>query len=276
MDSYPFTINDQHLVVDLSQPIPGDPATNPIYSGEDLDTTLPLVGRAWADSMDFSLAPDTNARLYTAWQTAIAECMQAGGFDGWQPITYPPNGDFQDRVNPLDRRYASVMGYHELPAVPDDPNTYINDSTYVAAGECANTANDETFGRISGYIEINDQLRSSLSAAIDGFPDSDIGRIATSRWVACMAERDHQYELRIDAIVSFADRPTISADEITTRIDDLNCDIAVGYTQAQHDWEQAQIDTWRQNHLNTINTALDQQQLVEQQLVEIEAGQSDR
>jgi hypothetical protein len=72
LDTYPVTVTDQRLFVDLSQLIPGDPATTPIYSGEDLDTTLPLVGRAWADSMDFSFAPGTNARFYTAWQTTIA------------------------------------------------------------------------------------------------------------------------------------------------------------------------------------------------------------
>lgn len=272
MDSYPVTITDQHLVVDLSEPIPGDPATTPTYAGEDLDMTLPIVGRGWAASMDFSFTPDMNARLYTAWQTAIAACMHTRGFDDYEPVTYPPNADFQDRVNPLDRRYATVMGYHELPAEPDDPNTYTDD-TYVAAGECANAAYPDTFGRLGDYIAVNDQLRSSLSAASDGFPDSDVGRAVTTRWAACMAERDHQYRSRIDAITAFAERPTISDDEVATRLDDLDCDVAVGYTQAQHDWEQAQIDTWRRDHRDTIGNALEQKDLVEQQLDEIEADQ---
>lgn len=116
MDTYLVTVTDEHLFVDLSKkPIPGEPATTPIYSGEDLDTTLPIVDRAWADSMDFSLTPDNNARLYTAWQTAIAECMHIRGFDDYQPIPYPANADFQDRVNPLDRRYAHG---HGLPRAP--------------------------------------------------------------------------------------------------------------------------------------------------------------
>ena len=272
MDTYPVTITDEHLLVDLSQPITGDPATIPTYPGEGLDTALPLVGRAWADSMDFSLAPDDNARLYTAWQTAIAECMHGRGYNDYQPVPYPPNTDFQDRVNPLDRRYATIMGYHELPAEPVDPNTH-TDESYVSAGDCANSAYADTFGRLRDYINVNDQLRGSLSAAIDDFPASDLGRAVTSRWAECMAERAHQYQSRVDAITAYAARPTIRAVEIATRLDDLDCDVEVGYTAAQHDWEQAQINTWRQDHRDAIQNALDQKQLVAQQLAEIEASQ---
>jgi Rieske Fe-S protein len=256
MDRYPVTTDEQRVYVDLSEPIPGDPATTPLYSGDDLDLTLPIVGRGWADAMDFTLSRDTNARFYTAWQTAIADCMQTRGFDDYQPIPYPANGGFEDLVNPLDRRYATVMGYHELPAEPADPNTYTDDSR-VQSGECANTAFDSTWGRISAYTSVNDQLRSGLSAAIAGFPDSDVGRTVTSQWAACMAERGHDYASRSDAINAFADLPTISADEIATRLDDLDCDVAVGYTQTQHDWEQSKVDAWRQDHSDTIDTALD-------------------
>ncbi len=270
MDTYPAAVTDEHLFVDVSQPIHGDPATTPTYSGVDLDATLPIVGRGWANSMDFSPTPDTNARLYNAWQTAIAECMHTRGFDDFQPITYPPNTDFQDRVNPLDRQYATIMGYHELPAEPDDPNTYTDD-TYVASGDCANASYADTYGHISDYIKITDQLVSSLSRAIAGFTDSDVGRAVTSRWATCMAEHGHHYRSRVDAITAYADRPTISADEISTRLEDLDCDVAVGYTQSEHLWEQAQIDTWRQDHRDTINQALELKQLVEQQLAEIEA-----
>ncbi len=49
-------------------------------------------------------------------------------------------------------------------------------------------------------MNLNDQLRSGLSAAIAGFPDSAVGRAATSQWAACMAERDHPYRSRSDAM----------------------------------------------------------------------------
>ena len=271
MDRYPVTIDRQRVSVDLSKPIPGDPATTPHYAADDLDLTLPIVGRSWADSMDFSLARDTNARLYAAWQTAIADCMNTRGFDDYQPTPYPPNGGFEDLVNPLDRRYATVMGYHGLPAEPADPNTYTDESR-VQAGACADAAYDNTWGRISAYTTVNDQLRSGLSAAIADFTDSDVGRQVTSRWAACMAEHGHQYQSRSDAVNAFADRPTISADEIATRLDDLDCDVTVGYTQTQHDWEQARVDAWRQDESDTIDSALDQKQRVDQQLIEIETA----
>ena len=272
MDRYPVTTSEQHVLVDLSEPIPGDPSTTPLYSGDALDLTLPIVGRGWADSMDFSLTRDTNASFYAAWQTAIAECMQTHGFDNYQPTPYPANGGFEDLVNPLDRRYATVMGYHELPAEPADPNTYTDDSR-VQAGDCANAAYDSTWGRISAYTSLNDQLRSDLSAAIASFPDSDIGRAVSSRWAACMSERGHQYRSRGDAINAFADRPAISADEITTRLDDLNCDVAVGYTQTQHDWEKAQVDAWRNDYSDTIDAAIEEKEQVDQQLADIEMAQ---
>lgn len=277
LDTYPVMIEDQRVLVDLSHPTPGDPATTPIYSGEDLDTSLPMVGGAWAESMDFSLAPDTNARIYNTNQAAIADCMATRGFDDYEPIPYPPNAGFQDVVSPLDRRYATVMGYHELPAEPDDPNTYTDD-TYSALGGsdgCGNTAYADAFDRISSYVNLNDQLRSGLSAAIAGFPDSAVGRAATSQWAACMAERDHPYRSRSDAMNAYVDRPTISANEIATRLDDLDCDLAVGYTRAQHDWERTQIDAWRLDQRDAIDFALEQKQLVDQQLAEIEADQSE-
>ena len=66
-----------------------------------------------------------------------------------------------------------------------------------------------------------------------------------------------------NAILTYADRPTISTEEITTRLDDLGCDIAVGYTQRQHDWEQTQIDVWRVENSDTIQRGIDQKQPVD-------------
>lgn len=272
MDSYAVTITDQRLIVDLSQPILGDPATTPVYAGEDLDLSLPIVGRAWADSMEFSLDRETNARLYNAWQTRIAACMHASGFPDFQAVEYPPNGSFEDLVNPLDRRYATVMGYHALPAEPNDPNPR-DDATVTASANCANAAYADFWGPIRGHTDLNDQLRFGIGNAIDTFTESDIGIAATTEWATCMAELGYDYPSRLDAIISYADRPTISAEEITTRLDDLDCDIAVGYTQRQHDWEQAQIDRWRAENADTIQQAIDQKRIVYQHLAEIEAAE---
>jgi hypothetical protein len=221
MDSYRFEITDRHVVVDLSQPVPGDAATTPVYPAADLDVSLPIVGRGWAESMDFSLDRDTNARLYNAWQTAIASCMHARGFPDHQPVTFPDNGGFEDLVSPLDRRYATVMGYHRLPADPVDPNAHTEDSA-AAAGDCSNSVWDDTFGRFDDYWDVNDQLRIGIGAAIDGFPDSDVGRAATTEWATCMAERGHDLGSRSDAILTNVDRPIVSARELATRLDDRN------------------------------------------------------
>lgn len=270
MDSYRVTITDQRVIVDLSQPIPGDAATTPNYSGEDLDSSLPIVGRAWADSMEFSLDRDTNAGLYNAWQTRIAMCMQAAGFSDYQAVEYPPNGSFEDLVNPLDRRYATVMGYHALPAEPNDPNPR-DDATAVASGNCANTAMAEVWGPISEYTDLNDRLRSEIANAIDAFTESDVGIAATTQWAACMADVGYQFPSRLDVVLDYVDRPTISTEEITTRRDDLDCDLAVGYTQRQHDWEQAQIDIWQDDNREAIQQAIEQKQLVDQHLATLEA-----
>lgn len=271
MDSYQVTITGQRVLVDLSQLIPGDPATTPTYAGEDLDLSLPIVGRAWADSMDFNLDTDTSARLYNAYQTGIADCMHASGFPAYQAVPYPPNGSFQDLVNPLDRRYAAVMGYHELPVEPNDPNPS-TEAIAVASSECANTAMADVYGALRDYFDLNDRLRLGISNAIHSFPDSDAGVAATTEWATCMAELGYKFPSRLDAILTYSDRPTISTEEITTRLDDLDCDIALGYTQRQHDWEQTQIDTWRADNRDTIQRAIDQKQLVEQHLADIEAA----
>jgi len=86
-----------------------------------------------------------------------------------------------------------------------------------------------------------------------------------------MAARGHEFKSRSDAIRTFAERPTISADEITTRLDDLECDTAVGYTQTQHDWEQIKVTSWQDANSETIATAVEQKRAVDEQLAEIEA-----
>ena len=251
--------------------VAGNPATPP-FLGTDLDLSLPVVGRGWAESMDFTLSRDTNARLYTAWQNEIAACMKSRGYPDFQPVPYPANGSYEDLVNPLDRRYAAVMGYHELPAEPVDPNTY-TDVSRAQSGDCANAAYESTWGRISTYTSVNDQLRNGLSGAIEGFADSDTGRAVTAQWASCMAARGHKFESRGDAIRTFAERLIISADEITTRLDDLECDTAVGYTQTQHDWEQSKVTSWRDANSETIATAVELKRVVDEQLAEIEASQ---
>lgn len=252
-------------------PVTGNPAT-PGFLGTDLDLSLPVVGRGWAESMDFALSRDTNARLYTVWQNEIAACMKSRGYVDFQPVPYPANGSYEDLVNPLDRRYAAVRGYHDLPADPVDPNTY-TDVSRAQAADCANAAYESTWGRISTYTSVNDQLRNGLAAAIEGFADSDTGRAVTSQWASCMAARGHEFESRSDAIRTFAERPTISPDEITTRLDDLECDTAVGYTQTQHDWEQTKVTSWRDADSDTIATAVEQKRVVDEQLAEIEASE---
>ena len=254
-----------------SKPVVGNPAT-PSYFGTDLDLSLPVVGRGWAETMDFTLSRDTNARLYTVWQTDIAACMRSHGYPDYQPVPYPVNGSYEDLVNPLDRGYAAVRGYHELPAEPVDPNAY-TDASRAQAADCANAAYEGTWGRISAYTNVNDQLRNGLSAAIEGFADSDMGRAVTAQWESCMNARGHKFKSRSDAIRTFAERPTITADEITTRLDDLECDTTVGYTQTQHDWEQSKVTSWRGANSATIATAIEQKQAVNEQLTEVEASQ---
>ena len=91
----------------------------------------------------------------------------------------------------------------------------------------------------------------------------------------CMAELGYQFPSRLDAILNYVDRPTISAEEIATRLDDLDCDLAVGYTQRQHDWEQVQVDTWRAENSDIIERAIEQKQLIDQHLAEIETTDQD-
>lgn len=272
LDRYDVQITDQHVIIDLSRRKPGQPATSPNFLGADVDTTLPTVGRAWADSMDFSLSSDLNARLFNVSQTAIANCMHTRGFPDYQPITFPDNANFQDLVNPLDRRYATIMGYHELPAEPNDPNSYTDD-TYAAlngpAG-CGDTAFADTYDRISDYTTINDRLRNGLASVIAGFPESQPGSDVTSQWAACMADSGYPFTSPSEARNAFAGRPTISTREIETRLADLDCDLAVGYTQQQHDWEQTQIDIWRDSEQATIADAVAQLQLADDEIIATE------
>jgi hypothetical protein len=73
----------------------------------------------------------------------------------------------------------------------------------------------------------------------------------------------------------YADEPTVTGQEIETRLIDLDCDLAVGYTQAQHDWEQDNVDAWRISQQQPIEDAVSKRAKAEEQLVAIEAAVED-
>ena len=182
----------------LSQPIPGDASTTPIYSGEDLDLSLPIVGRAWGDSMDFSAQQRTPGPASTppGRQTSPNACTPADSPTiKWLSIRRTGASRISSTRSTVDT--PAVMGYHALPAEPYDPNPK-TDETAAASGECANTAMADVYGAIRGYTDLNDGLRSGIGIAIDSFPESDAGIAATTEWATCMAELGHQYPSRLD------------------------------------------------------------------------------
>jgi hypothetical protein len=226
----------------------------PSFRGSDLETSLPLVGRAWLDSMEFSLDRRTNARIYDVWQAAIASCMHDRGLD-YEPVPYPENGSYEDQVNPLDRAYATVMGYHPLPAAPVDPNIS-TEATATAAGDCSNAVYPSTFGRLGNYSADADQLRSDLANTVTGFEADDASHAVTQAWAHCMGNAGYTYRSRKDPIAHYQEAVTITENEIATRLVDLDCDIEVGYTQAQHDWEAPRVAEWETSNREAIQTAI--------------------
>ena len=241
-----------------SEPIPASatPTSEPkrSFRGSDLDTSLPLVGRAWLDSMEFSLVRRTNERIYDVWQAAIASCMHDGGLE-YQPVPYPDNGSYEDQVNPLDRAYATVMGYHPLPAAPVDPNTAV-EATGTAAGDCSNAVYPSIYGRLGDYFAENDQLRSDLANTMTGFEADDASREVTQAWADCMGGAGYEYRSREDPTRIYQEAVMITDSEIATRLVDLDCDIQVGYTQAQHDWEAPRVARWETANREAIQTAI--------------------
>ena len=192
------------------------PTSQPITSfrGSDLDTSLPLVGRAWLDSMEFGLDRRTNARIYDVRMAAIASCMHDSGLD-YEPVPYPENGSYEDQVNPLDRAYARVMGYHPLPAAPIDPNI-ATEATTTAAGDCSNAVYPSTFGRLGNYFADSDQLRSDLANTMIGFEVDDASREVAQAWALCMGNAGYNYRSRQDPMLLYQEALTITEDEIAT------------------------------------------------------------
>lgn len=224
------------------------------FRGSDLDTSLPLVGRAWLDSMEFSLDRRTNARIYDVRMAAIASCMHDRGLD-YEPVPYPDNGSYEDQVNPLDRAYARVMGYHPLPAAPIDPNI-ATEATTTAASDCSNAVYPSTFGRLGNYFADSDQLRSDLLQNLTGFEANDASREVTQAWALCTGNAGYNYRRKNDPILLYQDAVTITEIEIATRLADLDCDIQVGYTQAQHDWEAPRVAGWETSNREAIQVAI--------------------
>lgn len=232
------------------------PASVKPFHASEVRTDLLTVGRAWLSTLPFDLTPSENAGLYTLWQEATAQCMQAQGFD-YGPIGYPPAADFTDLVNPLDQGYAEARGYHELPVEPVNPNTY--DATVYFALEgtetnpgCAAQSWPRSFGAIEAFTSEAEPLRNGLGSAIVGFDVSDAGSDATQAWSTCMADKGRHYDSPDEAWIEFVERPTITDREISVRLDDLACDSSVGFTQARHDWQQKRVDDWMTNNATVI------------------------
>lgn len=274
-----LTRHDADTVPPATQPTLPAPSTTVLhieasYSWTDLDLTMPVVGRGWADTMDFSFSPDFNARIYNAWQTSIAQCMHSAGFADYTAVQFPPNASYIDLVSPLDQNFAAVMGYHGLPAEPINPNPSTTDygEALNSATGCGATADLPTAGSVDDYIAANDQLRSSIGSAIDGFADSETGSTVENEWSQCMSEHNLSFQSRLDAILRYADNPTVTSQEIETRLIDLDCDLAVGYTQTQHDWEKERVDAWLISEQQAIEDAVAKRAQAEQQLIAIEAA----
>ena len=88
-----------------------------------------------------------------------------------------------------------------------------------------------------------------------------------------MSQNGHSYSTREDAWIDFVENPDITANEIRTRLVDLDCDIEVGYTQTQHDWEADRIDEWRASESAAIASLVQKRTEVELQLPAIETAE---
>ncbi len=147
------------------------------------------------------------------------------------------------------------MGYHPLPADPIDPNVK-TDATIRAAGSCADLATSEIYGRLGNYFTANDQLRSQLTSAYTGFETSETGIALGAGWSACMARSGYDFNSPQMASLTFSQEPTLTPEEIAARLTDLECDVAVGYTQSRHDWEAVRVEDWRAGADDAIQAAI--------------------
>lgn len=265
---------DEPQVSDLAQM----PASAKPYQASEVRTDLPTVGRAWMSTLPFDFTPSENDRFYTLWQEGTADCMQERGFD-YEPIEYPPAADMVDLVNPLDRGYAEARGYHELPVEPINPNTY-DDAVYAelegtpTEPGCAAEGWPWSYGTIQEFIDKAEPVRNGLAQATVGFDTSDAGTQAAREWSSCMANKGHNYDRPEDPWREFNERQTIADEEISIRLTDLDCDTAVGYTQARHEWEQQRVDAWMEDNADDVNRLTDEKTGIGPQLDEFEAARA--
>ncbi len=256
-----------------------------VFSGSNLRADLPMVGRAWPQSLPFYLSDSTNERLYTLTQKATALCMKARGFE-YLPIRYPENSTAVDRVNPLDRAYAQARGYHDLLTTPIDRNVRHDDATDAALmgtetkPGCAREAYSKSYGAFEEFILQSDHALSSFSEFITGFESNQpgkstgAGKSTAAKWSSCMNEHGYQFATPLDPRLQYADKPEITTQEIKVRMADLDCDIDSHYTQTRHDWESDRVDKWLSDNEGLVAELTVQRTNVEARLAQLEADVS--
>ena len=87
-----------------------------------------------------------------------------------------------------------------------------------------------------------------------------------------MSAQGRPFDSRADAILTYAEDPQVTDEEIRTRLIDLDCDLVVSYTATQHEWEQTRVDDWIAREPGAIRDAIAERADVDTQLIEMEVN----
>ena len=111
---------------------------------------------------------------------------------------------------------------------------------------CSGKAEIAVYGRstTTPFIAQSDALISSFMSFISGFQATDEGLSALRQWSTCMKQSGYNFETRDDPGLIYSDTPTVTSEEIATRLQDLDCDKQASLTLRQSRWQLERSAKW--------------------------------
>lgn len=220
---------------------------------------------------DLRLSEGDKERLYETWQSAMAACMRAKGFE-IDIASYDATAGSRSMIRtPIEPSVVAQYGYHLPPdaAQPDPmgPNERRaeQDPAFMEAlfgtddssrDGCRGEQFDRVYDEGGDFWQLDQQIGNAqveLSIALDA---STKVQELDAAWSACMSARGFDYEAPDRPASLFAGEPTITPPEIATRQADIDCQLETRYVEATSGWLADDVQTWLDTNSQTVNEYL--------------------
>ncbi|MGK2887134.1 MAG: hypothetical protein ACSLE8_20590 [Rhodococcus sp. (in: high G+C Gram-positive bacteria)] len=219
---------------------------------------------------DQRLSEGDKERLYEGWQSAMAACMRAKGFE-IDIASYDATAGSRSVIRtPIEPSVVAQYGYH-LPPGAEQPDP-MGPNERRAAGSCVHGGAVRHRPLVSRRLQgraVRSRVRRRRKLLAVGSADRQRagGAVDRARRVdqsagtrrcgrSCMSARGFEYEAPDRPASLFAGEPAVTATEIATRQADIDCQLETRYVETTSGWLADDVQAWLDANAQTVNEYL--------------------